>query len=150
MENQILEAISHIRKLVRKNNIIDRIIDRMVTQINNSAATNWDLESVKLCLNEMTAKIVINTKFAELKNSLMVKICDLKTNYAPDSESNSKKQNTLHKDQLIYNQNEEILFLRQENKNKNLIIKTLFENLELYNSQTKIRSRPCEQTFKEP
>ena len=121
----------------------------MVTQINNSAATNRDLESVKLCLNEMTAKIVINTKFAELKNSLMVKICDLKTNYAPDSESNSKKQNTLHKDQLIYNQNEEILFLREENK-INLIIKTLLENLELYNSQTKIRSRPCEQTFKEP
>ena len=79
----------------------------------------------------------------------MAEICDLKTNYAPSSESNSKKGNTLHKDQLIRNQNEEILFLWEENKNKNLIINTLLENLELYNSQTEIRSNPCEQTFKE-
>ena len=79
----------------------------------------------------------------------MAEICDLKTNYAPNSESNPKKGNTLHKDQLIYSQNEKILFLREENKNKNLIIKTLLENLELYNSQTEIRSIPCEQTFKE-
>ena len=27
---------------------------------------------------------------------------------------------------------------------------TLIENLELYNSQTEIRSSPCDQTFKEP
>ena len=65
----------------------------------------------------------IKTKFAELKNLLMAKICDVKTNYAPDSESNSKNKNTLHKDQLIRSQNEEKLFLREENKNKNLIIK---------------------------
>ena len=53
----------------------------------------------------------------------MAKICDLKTNYAPDSESNSTNKNTFHKDQLTRSQNEEILFLREENKNKNLIIK---------------------------
>ena len=92
----------------------------------------------------------IKTKFTELENLLMTKICYLTTNYAPDSESNSKKRNTLYKDQLIRSQDEEILFPREENKNKNLIIKTLLENLELYNSQTKIRSRPCEETFKEP
>ena len=167
------------------------------------AATNWDLESTKLCLNEITANGIINesykpltifttketssqnneqtnlaetptppsrqiltprkkersklyeetentkTEFAELENLLMAEICDLKTNYAPNSELNSEKGNTLHKDQLIRSQNEEILFLGEENKNKNVFIKTLLENLELYNSQTEIRSSPCEQTFKE-
>ena len=54
MENQILEAISHIRKISKK-----KTIDRILAQINNSAATNWDLESGKLCLNEMTAKGII-------------------------------------------------------------------------------------------
>ena len=46
LENQILEAISHIRNISKK-----KIIDRIVAQINNSVATNWDLESVKSCLN---------------------------------------------------------------------------------------------------
>ena len=35
-------------------------------------------------------------------------------------------------------------FLREENKNKNLIIKAPLENLELSNSQTEIRSSACE------
>ena len=43
----------------------------------------------------------IKTEFAELKNLLIAEICDVKTNYAPNSESNSEKGNTLHKDQLI-------------------------------------------------
>ena len=99
--------------------------------------------------NQLWDKTWTPKKFAELKNLLMAEICDLKTNYAPNSESNPKKGNTLHKDQLICSQNEKILFLREENKNKNLIIKTLLENIELYKSQTEIRSTPCEQTFKE-
>ena len=40
----------------------------------------------------------IKTQFAALKNLLMAEIYDLKTNYATNSESNSKKGNTLHKD----------------------------------------------------
>ena len=141
LENQILEAISHIRNISKK-----KIIDRIVAQINNSVATNWDLESVKSCLNEMTAKSIISegykplaifasedtfsqnneqrnlaetttppsrliltprksegsklyeeienvkTEFAELKNLLMAVICDVKTNYTTNSESNSKKR----------------------------------------------------------
>ena len=63
---------------------------------------------------------------------------------------NSKNENTLHKDNLIRNQNEKILFLREESKNKSLIMKTLLKNLELSNSQIEIKSSPCEQTFKEP
>ena len=80
----------------------------------------------------------------------MTQICVLKTNCAPNSESNSKNANALHKDPLIHSQNEEILFQREENKNKNLIIKALLQNYELYNSQTEIRSSPHEQAFKEP
>ena len=57
----------------------------------------------------------------------MAKISDLKTNYAPSSESNSKNKNTLYKDQIIRSQNEEMLFSREENKNKNSIVKTLLE-----------------------
>ena len=49
MENQISEAISHIRKISTKKITIDRIL----AQINNTAATNWDLEFVKLYLNKM-------------------------------------------------------------------------------------------------
>ena len=49
MENQISEAISHIRKISTKKITIDRIL----TQINNTATTNWDLEFVKLYLNKM-------------------------------------------------------------------------------------------------
>ena len=146
MENQILEAIIHIRKISKKK----IKIDRNVAQIDNSAATNWDLESIKLFLNEMTAKVIINEsykpltifvtddassqndeqtnlaetttppsrliltprksegpklyEFTELKKLLMAEICDLKTNYAPDSKSNSKKGNAFHKDQLIRRQ----------------------------------------------
>ena len=49
MENQISEGISHIRKISTKKITIDRIL----TQINNTATTNWDLEFVKLYLNKM-------------------------------------------------------------------------------------------------
>ena len=57
----------------------------------------------------------IKTELAALKN-FMSEICGLKTNYAPNSESNSINGNALHEDQLIRSQNEEILFLREENK----------------------------------
>ena len=62
IENQILEAISHTRNISKKKITIDRI----VAQINNSAATNWDLESVKSCLNEMTAKGITNESYKPL------------------------------------------------------------------------------------
>lgn len=32
----------------------------MIAQLNNSAATNWDIEFVKLYLNEMIVKGIIN------------------------------------------------------------------------------------------
>ena len=92
----------------------------------------------------------IKRKFTALKNYLMVKISDLKTNYTRNSESNSKNENSLCKDQIIHSQKEEILFSREVKNNKNLIIKPPLENLELYNSQTEIRSNPCEETFIEP
>ena len=60
MENQILEAVT-LEILVRK-----KIIDRIIAQINNSAATNWDLESVKSYLNEMTAKSIISESYKPL------------------------------------------------------------------------------------
>ena len=62
MENQILEAISHIRNISKKKKIIHPIF----TQINNSTATSWDLESVRSCLNEMTAKGIINESYKPL------------------------------------------------------------------------------------
>ena len=49
MENQISEATVTLEKLVQKKKTIDRIL----AQINNTAATNWDLEFVKLYLNKM-------------------------------------------------------------------------------------------------
>ena len=64
-------------------------------------------------------------------SSLSFAIWKQKKNYAPNSESSSKNGNALYKDQLIRSQNEEILFLREENKKKTLIMKTLLENLEL-------------------
>ena len=42
MENQILEAINHIKNISKKKITIDRI----VAQLDNSAAANWDLESI--------------------------------------------------------------------------------------------------------
>ena len=62
MENQILEAISHIKNISKKKVTINRI----VAQINNSAATNWDLECVKSFLNEMTVKGIINECYKPL------------------------------------------------------------------------------------
>ena len=61
LENQILEAISHIRNISK-----EKVIDRIVAQINNSVATNWDLESVKSCLNQMTAKSIISEGYKPL------------------------------------------------------------------------------------
>ena len=80
----------------------------------------------------------------------MAKICDLKTNDASNLESNSKNGNTFHTDNITRNQNEEILCLREENKNKNSIKKTLLKNLELSNGQTEIKSSLCKQIIKEP
>ena len=54
-----MQEINDIRKLSKKKITIDRI----VAQINNSAALSWDLESVKLYLNEMTAKAIINESY---------------------------------------------------------------------------------------
>ena len=59
MENQILEAISHIINISKKKITIDRII----AQIDNAVATNWDLEFVKSCLNEMLVKGIINESY---------------------------------------------------------------------------------------
>ena len=59
MENQILEAISHIRNISKKKITIDCII----AQIDNAVATNWDLEYVKSCLNEMLVKGIINESY---------------------------------------------------------------------------------------
>ena len=75
MENQISEAISHIRKISTKKITIDRIL----TQINNTATTNWDLEFVKLYLNKMNKscrnhKTSFETKHEHRKNSLNSKI----------------------------------------------------------------------------
>ena len=47
MESQMLERISHIRNISNKKITIDRI----VVQINDLTATNWDLESVNSSLN---------------------------------------------------------------------------------------------------
>ena len=54
MENQ--QSVT-LEKLVGKYN------NWSYLYTNNSAATNWDLESVKLCLNQVTAKIVINESY---------------------------------------------------------------------------------------
>ena len=64
MENQILEAINHIKNISKKKITIDRI----VAQLDNSAAANWDLESIKSCLNEMTAKGIIDERYKLLTN----------------------------------------------------------------------------------
>ena len=48
--------------LVRKK----RTTDHIVAHINNWAATNWDLESVKSCLNEMAAKGIISESYKPL------------------------------------------------------------------------------------
>lgn len=48
----------------------------------------------------------------------MAKILNLKTDYVPNSETNSKNGNTLNKDNLKRNQNAETLFLREGNKTK--------------------------------
>ena len=47
---------------------------------------------------------------------MMTDICDLKINYAPNSESNSKNGNTLHKDNLIRSQNEKYYFEEKKTK----------------------------------
>ena len=59
MENQILEAISRIINISNKKITIDRII----AQIDNAVATDWDLEYGKSCLNEMLVKGIINESY---------------------------------------------------------------------------------------
>lgn len=56
MENQMLERISHTKSISKKKITFDHI----VAQINNLAATKWDLESVNSSLNELIAKRIIN------------------------------------------------------------------------------------------
>ena len=71
-----MQEISHIRKLSKKKITIDRI----VAQINNSATTSWDLESVKLYLNEMTAKVIINESYNKLLTIFVTEDTSLQNN----------------------------------------------------------------------
>ena len=62
MDNQTLEAINYIRKVSKKKVTIDKII----TYLNNAAASNWDKKSVEANLKEMQTKGIINENYKPL------------------------------------------------------------------------------------
>ena len=50
----------------QKHNKVKVIIDKIVTSLNSSSASNWDKESVEANVKEMQAKGIINEKYKPL------------------------------------------------------------------------------------
>ena len=59
MENHIVEAMNHVKKISKKKPSIDRLL----AHINNTTANNWDREFVEDTLYELCVKGVIDKHF---------------------------------------------------------------------------------------